>query len=253
MALGVIWADGLWDEAIWDNSIWSQSTPVDTIPDDDDFTAQTNLALSASVDSNVITLTGMATTAQCVVSGGTMSVDGDGFSGTARNVTANGTIQIRLTTSASDLTESTATITINGIVFSFSATTGEGAATLSSPSVNPSATSATYTVTTDKQTGILYWVVTQSATQPSIAQIKAGQDNLGAGADSAGTTPVLAVGAVAATGGGLTADTSGYFFHAVHTTTVDSNRLSSTTFATVAAGTVNKSSFMVNNWFGVRF
>ena len=70
-------------------------------------------------------------------------------------------------------------------------------------------------LTTDQAHGTLYGVITQSATTPSIAQIKAGQDHLGAAADAAasGTVSDLAP-SLAFTG--LTASTA-YFAHFIHT------------------------------------
>lgn len=240
MAIGAIW-DEIWGN-IWDTGIWSQSAPSDTVPDDDAFTSQTNIVPSASVDSNVLTLTGMSATATASIDGGSMSVDSDTFSATSRTVTANGTIQARQTASASELTQTTVNITISGIVFEFAVTTGMLAATLSSATVTPSARSAMIQVSTDKQDGTWYWVVTESATQPSIAQIKAGQDHLGASAVAAGSPSVSVAGVQADNANGLTPETT-YYAHSVQATTADSNRLSSASFDTLAAGLGNKTPF----------
>lgn len=224
----------------------------DTTPDDDDFTSQLLLNISTSVDSNEITLTGMDAGASVSIDVGTMSVDGDAYSASTRAVIANGTIQIRLTTSASDLTAVVATITISGISFQFSATTGESAATLSLPVVTPSSTTASLQITTNRETGSLSWVITQSATQPSVVQIKAGLNHLGAAADANGLISVVTSGIQVDTANGLVAETIGYFMHSVHETLADSNRLSSSSFNTLAAGSGGSGPFAINI-FGVEF
>lgn len=72
-------------------------------------------------------------------------------------------------------------------------------------------TVATGYFTTDEAGGSAYWVVTTSATTPTRAQIRAGQDHLGAAAVDAGNlTPVLGVNAFGVTG--LTAATV-YYVH----------------------------------------
>lgn len=253
MAIGAIW-DDIWDEDIWNNLIWSQSASQDATPDDDSFVSQTNIAPSATdVTSNVHTLTGMNATAQASIDSGTMSVDSDGFSATTRQVSANGTIQARQNASAAELTTTTVNITVSGVVFEFSITTGELAATLTNAVATPSSTSATLNVDTDKMSGDVYWVVTQNATQPSIAQIKAGQDHLGAAADSAGTIAVSETGTQQDAANGLTPSTSGYFAHFVQETTADSNRISTTTFETLAPGDSASAFAVTYRPFTVRF
>lgn len=86
---------------------------------------------------------------------------------------------------------------------------------LSSPSgVVASATSADLSVSTDEGNGTLYWVVTTSATSPSVAQVQAGQDHTGASATS-GNQAVSGTGTQNATATGLTTDTT-YYAHFQH-------------------------------------
>lgn len=108
---------------------------------------------------------------------------------------------------------------------------------LSSPTgASTSASTAQGTVTTDDGTGTLYWVVTQSATQPSVVQIQAGQDHTGSAADASSAESVTVSGVQTVNAGGLAAST-GYYFHFQQedAATNDSNRVSSTLLTTPAA------------------
>ena len=98
-------------------------------------------------------------------------------------------------------------------------------------------TTADGDVTTDEANGTLYWVVTQSATTPSVAQVQAGQDHTGAAADASGSQAVSATGNQDVSATGLTAATT-YYFHFQHQDAAanDSTVLSSASFATDAAG-----------------
>lgn len=115
---------------------------------------------------------------------------------------------------------------------------------LSSP-VGTATGSATATVgaTTDEGNGTLYAVVTTSATQPSVAQIKAGQNNGGTAAAWAGSVAVSSSGAKTLNATGLTASTT-YYAHLVHTDAAgnDSNRVSSGSFTTSAPSTATLTS-----------
>lgn len=96
-------------------------------------------------------------------------------------------------------------------------------------------TTATIGATTDEGNGSLYGVVTTSATQPSVAQIKAGQDHTGAAAVWGGSVTVSSTGAKTLNATGLTAST-GYYAHLVHADAAgnNSNRISSALFTTSA-------------------
>jgi hypothetical protein len=73
-------------------------------------------------------------------------------------------------------------------------------------------TTATAAVTTDRDDGTLWWVVTTSATTPSHAQIKAGQDHTGSAAAADGSQAVTATGSQGVSITGLTAETQ-YYTH----------------------------------------
>jgi len=124
-------------------------------------------------------------------------------------------------------------------------TTG-GAPILSSPAVTPFTTTANISVVTDIGNGTLWWVVTLSSTQPTAAQIKAGQDHTGAAATSSGNQAVSSSGTQNATASGLTAGTTyTAFFYQESSLAVASNIVSDTfttnsvTFATWDPATAN--------------
>lgn len=102
------------------------------------------------------------------------------------------------------------------------------AATLSSPtSASITQTGATIGATTDDATGTLYGVVTASATEPSEAQIKAGQDHTGSAAAGSGSNASLSVGANTIAITGLTTATT-YYYYLLQDNGADSNIVSGT-------------------------
>jgi len=110
--------------------------------------------------------------------------------------------------------------------------------TLTSPvGTATGATTATVGATTDEANGTAYAVVTTSATQPSVAQIKAGQNDTGATAVWAGGNPIAATGAFTMSANALTASTT-YYAHLVHTDAAGNNSaVSSTASFTTSAST----------------
>lgn len=110
------------------------------------------------------------------------------------------------------------------------------APTLTSPTgTQTGPTTATVGATTDEGNGTLYAVVTASATAPSVAQIKAGQNESGAAAVWSGSVAVSSTGAKTLNATGLTASTS-YYAHLVHADSAgnNSNVVSSAQFTTAA-------------------
>lgn len=102
---------------------------------------------------------------------------------------------------------------------------------------NVTSNSARVLFTTDEGNGTGRTVITTSATQPSVVQIKAQQDHTGASAP-AGSVSVQATGAQQIDVSGLTAATA-YYAHILHTDQAgnDSNRITTAQFTTSAAGT----------------
>jgi hypothetical protein len=111
------------------------------------------------------------------------------------------------------------------------------APTLTSPTgTQTGATTATLSFTTDEANGTMYAVVTTSATPPSVAQVKAGQNNGGTAAVYAANQAISSTGAKTFSATGLTAATT-YYAYAVHTDAAanDSSVSATACFTTSAA------------------
>ena len=124
--------------------------------------------------------------------------------------------------------------TIDGV---FETDADETAPILTSPvGTKTGQTTADGGVTTDEGNGTLYMVTTQSATQPSAAQIAAGTDHADAAADFDDSLAVSAAGVKAFSVTGLTASTA-YYNHYVHVDAAGntSSVVSSAEFTTSAA------------------
>lgn len=90
------------------------------------------------------------------------------------------------------------------------------APTLSSPTdIANGTTAGTLSVTTDEGNGTLYWVVTQSTTAPSAAQVIAGTDHTDSAADASGNQAVSATGVQNVSATGLVTATN-YYSYFVH-------------------------------------
>ena len=109
---------------------------VDTTPDAFGFTVQTGVALSTTVTSNPITVSGINAAAPISVSGGTYHVNGGGYTGAAGTVNNGDTVSVRLTSASSTSTQTCATLTIGGV-------NGALCATTVAPLSPPTATAAT--------------------------------------------------------------------------------------------------------------
>lgn len=127
---------------------------------------------------------------------------------------------------ASDIKSATPTADVTAPVLTSPVDTASGA------------NGATGSVTTDEGNGTLYWVVTTSATAPTKAQVKAGQNHLGAAAAASGSQAISSTGAKNITASGLTPSTA-YWAHFMHedAATNQSNVVSGDGFTTAAAAT----------------
>lgn len=108
-------------------------------------------------------------------------------------------------------------VATNGDALAYAAPSGDTTApVLSSPTdVADGTTAGDGSVDTDEGNGTLYWVVTQSATSPSVAQVQAGQDHTGSAADDDGSQSVSGTGTQNVAASGLSASTT-YYFHFQH-------------------------------------
>ncbi|MGE0278358.1 MAG: hypothetical protein AB7R40_23425 [Nitrospiraceae bacterium] len=151
----------------------------------------------------------------------------DASAGWSETVDVNGTsdagginVQTRLSDAADvdvalsdDQTKSSGVFAVE-----FAAASDSTAPTLSNPVDSSSgSTTGSGSVDTDEGNGTLYWVVTTSATPPSAAQVKAGQDHTGSAAVDSGSQAVSGTGTQNISGGftGLTPSTA-YYAHYMH-------------------------------------
>lgn len=110
------------------------------------------------------------------------------------------------------------------------------APTLTSPTgTQTGQTTADLSVSTDEGNGTLYWVVSDSATPPSVAQIQAGNDSTGSAAAASGNQAVSGTGTQSASATGLTAATTYYaYFQHQDAASNDSTVSASSSFTTAA-------------------
>jgi hypothetical protein len=131
----------------------------------------------------------------------------------------------------------TATNVFGSTVASFTWVVASTTPVLSAGSATTGAVSATLHGTTTGFSGQVKWVVTQSATPPTAAQVKLGQNNLGTAADKAGTKNITQAGPITGlTATGLTPLTT-YYGYIVHTYSGnDSNVLATGSFQPSGSG-----------------
>ncbi|MCD8498207.1 MAG: hypothetical protein LRZ85_09190 [Alphaproteobacteria bacterium] len=104
---------------------WSVTTVApDTTPDAFGFTDQTDVAVSTLITSNSVTVNGInvSTPVSVTGAGAQISINGGAW-GTSGNITNGQSLQVRLTSSASFSTASTATVDVGGVTDVWSVTT----------------------------------------------------------------------------------------------------------------------------------
>lgn len=100
----------------------------DTTPDAFTFTDQTGAALSATITSAAITVTGIDASADITITGGTYSINGAAFTSNAGTVSNGDTVRARHTSSGSYSTAVNTAVTIGGVSDTFTSTTRSEAA-----------------------------------------------------------------------------------------------------------------------------
>ena len=104
----------------------SEPTPTpDSTPDAFSFAAQEDIALGQEVDSEIVTISGINTSAIVSVAGGTVSINGGEFSDQNDTVNDGDTVRLRVTSSQDFGETVTATLTVGGEDGTFSVTTFE--------------------------------------------------------------------------------------------------------------------------------
>lgn len=96
----------------------------DTTPDQFTFTDQSGVAISSTITSAAVTITGIDAAAAITVSGGTYDINASGtFTGSAGTVNSGDAVRARHTSSGSYLTATNTVITIGGVSDTFTSTT----------------------------------------------------------------------------------------------------------------------------------
>lgn len=123
------------------------------------------------------------------------------------------------------------------------------APTLSAPiGTQTGQTTAALSVSTDENNGTLYWVVSESATPPSVAQIQAGNDSTGSAAADSGSQAVSATGTQNINATGLSAGTTYYaYFQHTDAASNDSTVAASSSFTTASLASVTVTDPLKNN------
>lgn len=98
-------------------------TAADTTPDAFTFTDQTNVALSSTITSAAITVSGITAAATITSSGGTFDINSSGTFVSSGTVNNGDTVRARVTSSASNSTAVNCVVTIGGVSDTFTATT----------------------------------------------------------------------------------------------------------------------------------
>ena len=113
---------------------------------------------------------------------------------------------------------------------------------LSSPTGTGGVGVCSGTVSTNEANGTLRAVATASATQPSIAQIKAGQDHTGAAALRAVSQSVTATGTQTVASGAISGGAGTRYLHYLHTDAAsnDSDRVTSASFEVTGTATATQ-------------
>jgi YD repeat-containing protein len=114
----------------------------DTTPDAYSFAPRANWPLSSVAVSEPITVSGINVAAPISITSGEYSIDGGGWTATGGTVNAGQAVQVRLTSSASYSTATSATLNIGGLVGAFTVTTRSAGQTTTTTalasSINPS-------------------------------------------------------------------------------------------------------------------
>lgn len=95
----------------------------DSTPAQFTFTDQTDVALSSTITSAPVTLTGIDTVTPCTVSNGTIDVNSSGSFASSQNYSNNDTLRVRQTSSASNSTATNSPVDCNGVTDTFTSTT----------------------------------------------------------------------------------------------------------------------------------
>ena len=118
---------------------------VDNIPDDFSFTTKTNQALSTSVESNMVTITGIANSIDISIVGGEYKINSGSWTSANGTIDNDDTVTLRLTSSSSYNSNATATLTVGDVTKSFNVITETPTPTTPSTGGGSTGGGSTYT------------------------------------------------------------------------------------------------------------
>lgn len=98
----------------------------DTTPDAFSFTDQTDVALSSTITSTAVTITGIDESITCSATGGTIDKNSVGSFSSSQSIANNDTIRARHTSSSSNSTATNTAVDCNGVSDTFTSTTEAG-------------------------------------------------------------------------------------------------------------------------------
>ena len=113
-----------------------QVATIDTSPDAFRFTDQTDVALSTTITSNTITVSGINSAASISVTDGQYSINGGSYTSTSGTVNNGDTVQVQHTSSANFLTDVHTVLTIGGVSDTFTSTTSSTISSSCASSIN---------------------------------------------------------------------------------------------------------------------
>lgn len=150
----------------------STAPAPDTTPNAFAFTDQSNVALSSTITSNAITVSGINAPTSISVSGGTYSINGGAYTSVSGTVTNGQTVTVRHTSSASNSAAINTALTIGGVSDTFTSTTAAAATptySVSNVSTNEGASATASVNTANVANGTtLYWTVTAPPSDVSV-------------------------------------------------------------------------------------
>lgn len=114
----------------------SATLAEDTTPNSFTFTDQTNVQLNTTQTSNLITISGINSTASVSITGGTYSKNGGAYTSASGTATNGDTFRVRHTSSSNFSSSVNTTLTVGGVSDTFTTTTGAADSTPNSFTFN---------------------------------------------------------------------------------------------------------------------
>jgi hypothetical protein len=166
--------------------VTTENEPADATPDAFSFVTQTSVARNTTVVSNGVTVSGINTPAAISVTGGEYSIGGGPYTSSAGTIASGQTVTVRLTSSASYATTTSAALTIGGVSASFGVTTENEPA-----DTTPDAFSFVAQTSVARNTTVVSNAVTISGINtPAATSVSGGEYSIGGGPYTSGAATI---------------------------------------------------------------